>query len=177
MRRLLNLLPRLSTTSQKSRGLVNDSSTKLKPPPRSPENFQRWAHLSNSAPGASFQRSFHFPLFTAFTQPRSSSSQWLQMHENQDTGAIERVTQQLEQSVFANCQSLRGGGFYSTWMNSVNQQFAMRSGQPIPPELPPVPGQAPAEQEPGMPPRPPEPAPFEPAPPDPEPSTVPAPKA
>lgn len=83
----------------------------------------------------------------------------------------------VEALVFANCQRTRSSGIYSERMNSVDQPTSMRIGQPIPPELPPAPGQAPAEQEPGMPPRPPEPAPFEPAPPNPEPSTVPAPKA
>ena len=61
-------------------------------------------------------------------------------------------------------------------MNTANKPIRMMIGQPIPPELPPVPF-GPEEPQPGTPPRPPEPAPFEPAPPDPEPSTVPAPKA
>ncbi|MDO8449027.1 MAG: hypothetical protein Q7T10_09505 [Rhodoferax sp.] len=62
-------------------------------------------------------------------------------------------------------------------MHSTITQSISLSGQPIPPELPPVPFQVPPEDEPGTPPRPHEPAPFEPALPDPEPSTVIAPKA
>ncbi|MDO9198705.1 hypothetical protein [Rhodoferax sp.] len=62
-------------------------------------------------------------------------------------------------------------------MHSTTTQSISLSGQPIPPELPPVPFQVPPEDEPGTPPRPHEPAPFEPALPDPEPSTVIAPKA
>ena len=62
-------------------------------------------------------------------------------------------------------------------MNSLNIKASTLGGQPIPPELPPVPFPVPPEQEPGSPPRPPEPAPFEPALPDPEPSIVVAPRA
>jgi|GEM_PF-1316841 len=59
----------------------------------------------------------------------------------------------------------------------MNSNATRSSGQPIPPELPPVPFGTPPEQEPDAPPHPPEPAPFEPPLPDTEPSTVPAPKA
>lgn len=37
-----------------------------------------------------------FPLSIAFIRMRSSSSQWLQIHANQLTGAIERVTMNSE---------------------------------------------------------------------------------
>ena len=86
-------------------------------------------------------------------------------------------TQQLEHPALANCQRPRAASFYSTQMNAAIKLAHTLIGQPIPPELPPVPGQSPEEPEPGTPPRPHEPLPFEPAPPDPEPSTVTAPKA
>ena len=45
-------------------------------------------------------------------------------------------------------------------MKAMNNKHVHVSGQPIPPELPPVPIGAPPEQEPEAPPHPPEPAPF-----------------
>ena len=81
-------------------------------------------------------------------------------------------------SALANCQTVeRAKRLIGRRMKAMNNKHVHVSGQPIPPELPPVPIGAPPEQEPEAPPHPPEPAPFERPLPDTEPSTVPPPKA